>query len=60
MDVKKIAEEDILNSNGHNCQACQPFIKGEKFYIGCLEGCRPDSSKRSADAWHMEGCKNSK
>ena len=50
-----VAEIDI-EKEGHNCGECQPLIKGERIYKGCLEGCRPDSSKRGGDAFHMEGC----
>jgi hypothetical protein len=53
-----IAEKDVLNNSGHNCLECQPFIKGEKVFKGCLEGCRPDWKFRFGDAFHESGCPN--
>lgn len=51
------AEDDILKDE-HNCGECQPLIKGEMLKAGCLIGCRPDSSKRGGDAFHIAGCHN--
>jgi len=54
----EVVKKNILTPGGHNCFECQPYVKEERLFRGCLFGCRPDHTIRLGDDWHMQGCPN--
>ena len=53
-----VVTKDVFNEKGHNCFECQPYVKGERLFKGCLPECRPDHKVRLGDAFHQQGCPN--